>query len=337
VYLTGPRAGAPFGLSIVVPAVVGPFNLGTIDVGASITVDPKTAALTIASDPLPQRLDGIPLQLKTLNLDIDREGFVLNPTDCQPLALEGVAESSAGTSALVSSRFQAANCATLPFKPKLSALTHAKTSKAGGAYLHVRLVSTAGQANIAKVKVNVPKQLPVRLTTLQQACAVLVIEANPAGCPSASVVGSVTVITPVLRHALLGPVYLVSHGGAASPELELVLQGEGVTVEVVGQTIVKRGVISAAFRALPDVPISTLGLVLDVGPHSLLAANLPAKAKRSMCGQKLAMPAAITGQNGAVVKQTIGIGISGCAKHSIPKHSIPKHSVAKRRASSHKA
>jgi hypothetical protein len=327
VYLTGPRAGAPFGLSIVVPAVVGPLNLGTIDVGANIDVDPRTAALTITSDPLPQRLDGIPLQLKTLSLDVNREGFVLNPTNCQPLVLEGVAESSAGTSASVSSRFQAANCATLPFKPKLSALTHAKTSKAGGAYLHMRLISTSGQANIARVKVDVPKQLPVRLTTLQQACAVLVIEADPAGCPSASVVGSVTVITPVLRHALVGPVYLVSHGGAASPELEFVLQGEGVTVEVVGQTIVKHGVISAAFRALPDVPISTLGLVLDAGPHSLLAANLPAKAKRSMCGQKLAMPTAITGQNGAVVKQTTDIRISGCAKQS----------VAKRRASLHKA
>jgi|HubBroStandDraft_2_1064218.scaffolds.fasta_scaffold00732_5 hypothetical protein len=314
VYLTGPRAGAPFGLSIVVAAVVGPFNLGTIDVGASITVEPKTAALTIVSDPLPQRLDGIPLQLKTLNLDINREGFVLNPTNCQPLALAGVAESSTGTSASVSSRFQAANCATLPFKPKLSALTHARTSKAGGAYLHMRLVSTPGQANIAKVKVDVPKQLPVRLTTLQQACAVLAIEADPASCPPASVVGSVTVITPVLRHALVGPVYLVSHGGAASPELEFVLQGEGVTVEVVGQTIVKHGVISAAFRALPDVPISTLGLVLDVGPHSLLAANLPAKAKRSMCGQKLALPTAITGQNGAVVKQTTKIAVLGCAK-----------------------
>lgn len=327
VYLTGPYEGAPFGLSIVVPAVAGPFDLGTIDVGARITVDERTAALTVSSDPLPQRLDGIPLQLKTVNLDIDRAGFVFNPTDCLPLAVEGMAQSSEGATALISSRFQAANCATLPFKPRLGALTHAKTSKAAGAYLHVRLEAAPGEANIAKLKLDVPKQLSVRLTTLQRACAVAVIEANPANCPAASVVGSVTVITPVLRHALVGPVYLVSRGGAASPELEFVLQGEGVTVDVIGQTIIKHGVISAAFRALPDVPMSTLGVVLNVGPHSLLAANLPTSARRSMCGQRLTMSTAITAQNGALSKHTVTIGVSGC----------PRHPGVKRRSSSDKA
>jgi hypothetical protein len=312
VFLTGPHEGAPFGLSIVVPAVVGPFNLGTIDVGARVEVDPRTAALSIAGDPLPQSIDGIPLQLKTLNLEIGREGFIFNPTDCRPLAIEAALTSSDGATAPVSSRFQAANCATLAFKPKLSALTHAQTSKAGGAYLHVRLTSAPGQANIAAIKIDVPKQLPIRLTTLQNACPASVIEANPAGCPAASVVGSVTVLTPVLRNALIGPVYVVSHAGIAAPELELVLQGEGVTVDVIGETIVKHGVISGAFRSLPDVPISTLGMVLNVGPHSLLASSLAAKARWSLCGQSLAMPTAITGQNGAVLKQTTKIEISGC-------------------------
>jgi uncharacterized repeat protein (TIGR01451 family) len=315
VYLTGPYEGAPFGLSIVVPAVVGPFDLGTIVVGARIEVDPSTAAVTIASDPLPQSLDGIPLQLKTVNLDIDREDFIFNPTDCEPLAVGGSAQSIEGATALISSRFEAANCATLPFKPRLGALAHAQTSKAGGAYLHMRIESQPGEANIAKLEVDVPKQLPARLTTLQKACAALVIEANPAACPAASTVGSVTVNTPVLRHALVGPAYLVSHEGASSPGIELVLQGEGVTVDVIGQTIIKHGVIAAAFRALPDVPISTLGMVLDTGAHSLLGANLPMRAKRSLCGQALTMPIAITGQNGAVVKQTIKVGVSGCRRH----------------------
>jgi uncharacterized repeat protein (TIGR01451 family) len=312
VYLTGPYEGAPFGLSIVVPAAVGPFDLGTIVLGARIEVNPTTAALSIQSDPLPQSVDGIPLQIKTVNLDIDREGFVLNPTDCGPLAIEGTLTSSAGATATASSRFQAANCATLAFEPRLSALAHAQTSKADGAYLHVRLTTPAGGANIAALKIDVPKQLPVRLTTLQKACPAAVIAANPAGCPAASAVGSVTVITPVLRHALVGPVYLVSHAGAATPELELVLQGEGVTVVVLGRTIVKHGVIAGAFSSLPDVPISTLGLVLDAGSHSLLTANLPAKARWSLCGQRLAMPTAITGQNGAVVKKTVNISVSDC-------------------------
>jgi len=327
VYLTGPYQGAPFGLAIVVPVLAGPLDLGTIDLRARIEVSPSTAALTIASDPLPQSLDGIPLALKTIHLDVDREGFVVNPTNCRALAIEGVLDSSVGATATVSSRFQAANCATLPFKPRLSGLTHAKTSKADGAYLHMRLESAPGQANIAKLKVDVPRQLPVRLTTLQNACTVAVLQANPASCPAASVVGSVTVITPVLRHALVGPVYLVSHGGAQTPDLEFVLQGEGVTVDVVGQTIIGHGVISAVFRSLPDVPISRLGLVLSPGPHSLLAANLPAKAKRSLCGQSLAMATAITAQNGAVVKQTTKISVLGC-----PRRKASKHSASKRKA-----
>jgi hypothetical protein len=312
VYLTGPYEGAPFGLSIVVPATVGPFNLGTIVLGARIEVNASTAALSIVSDALPQSVDGIPLQIKTVNLDVDREGFAFNPTDCRPLAIEGTLASSAGATATATSRFQAANCATLEFKPRLSGLAHARTSKANGAYLHVRLSLPAGDANIAALKLDVPKQLPVRLTTLQKACPAAVIEVNAAGCPVASAVGSVTVITPVLRGALVGPVYLVSHAGAATPDLELVLQGEGVSVDVVGQTIVKHGVIAGVFRSLPDVPISTFGLVLSADAHSLLAANLPGKARWSLCGQRLAMPTAMTGQNGAVLKERVKISISGC-------------------------
>jgi hypothetical protein len=315
VYLTGPYEGAPFGLSIVVPATVGPLSLGTIVVGAKIDVNPATAALTISSGSLPQSLDGVPLQISTVNIDIDREGFTFNPTDCEPLAFEGTAESAQSLSAAIATRFQAANCAALPFTPKLSGLTHANTSRTHGAYLHVRIVSAGGQANIAKLKVDLPKQLTPRLSTLQDACLAAVIEADPARCPAASVVGSVTVITPVLRQPLVGPVYVVSHGRSASPGVEFVLQGEGVTVEEIGQTSLQHGILAGTFRSLPDVPISTLGLVLTEGPHSLFAANLPARARRSMCGQSLAMPTEITGQNGAVLKQTTKLAVSGCPRH----------------------
>ena len=314
VYLTGPYDRAPFGLSIVVPAVAGPFDLGTIDVRARIEVDQSTAALTVTSDPLPQSLDGIPLQIKTVELDIGREGFVFNPTDCRALGITATLQSSDDALASVSSRFQAANCATLAFAPKLTGLAHAQTSKAGGAYLHMRLESQSGQANVAAVKVDIPRLLPVRLTALQHACLAAAIAADPASCPAASDVGSVTVLTPVLRQPLVGPVYLVSHGGAQTPDIELVLQGEGVSVDVVGRTIVKHGVLSAAFASLPDVPISTLGLVLGAGPHSLLAANLPAKAKGNLCGQSLAIATELTGQNGAVVKHTTKLAVSGCPK-----------------------
>jgi hypothetical protein len=325
VYVTGPSEGAPFGLSIVVPAVAGPFDLGTIDVGARIEVNPSTAALSIVSDPLPQSLDGIPLQIKTVNLDIDRENFMFNPTSCRPLAIEGTLGSSAGVTAAVSSRFQAADCAALPFKPKLSALTHATADKAGGVHLHVRITSASGGANIAAVKLDLPERMVPRLSTLQKACTAAVFEARPASCPAASMVGTATVLTPLVRQPLNGPVYVVSRGRAATPEIALVLRGEGMVIDVVGQTSVKGGVASAAFRSLPDAPIRELDLLLDAGPHSLLAANLPAQAHASMCGRRLAMPVELTGQNGAVLKQTTRISVSGCPSRKA--HGKAKHAA----------
>jgi hypothetical protein len=330
VYLTGPYAGAPFGLSIVVPAIAGPFDLGNIVMRARIEVDPRTAQLTISSDPLPLIWAGIPLGIRTVNVNIDRADFIFNPTDCAPLMVAGTISSAGGmggvsiTNAAVSSPFQAANCEQLPFEPKLTALTEAKTSKQDGAYLHVKIVSGPthpGQANIAKLKLDLPKQLSARQATLQQACTSAVFEPDPAACPAASVVGRATVVTPLLAGALTGPAYLVSHGGVAFPDVEIVLQGEGVTLELDGQTNIAKGVISSAFRSLPDAPISTFDLVLQNGPHSLLAADLPARAKGSLCSQTLSMPTAITAQNGAVIKQSTKIPVFACPR---PKHPKPK-------------
>jgi hypothetical protein len=311
-YLTGPYEGAPYGLSLVVPALAGPLDLGTIVIGAKIEVDPSTAALTITSDPLPQSLDGIPLQIKALNLNIGREGFIVNPTDCQPLAIEGSLVSGEGAPARVSSRFQAANCARLAFKPKLTALTHAQTDKAGGVHLHVRIVSGPGQADIEKLRIELPGAMVPRLSTWQGACPASTFDASPASCPTASVAGSATVITPLLRDPLTGPVYAISRGRQASPEIALVLRGEGVVLEVIGQVSVAGGVAAATFASLPDVPLSMLDVMLDAGPHSLLAANLPASAHGSMCARRLSMPTAITAQDGAVVKQTTTVAVSGC-------------------------
>jgi hypothetical protein len=319
VYLTTSYKGAPFGLSIVVPEKAGPFDLGDEVVRAAINIDPHTAALTVTSDPLPQQKDGVPFRLKTVNVTIDRPNFMFNPTNCSQQTITSkisgvLPDGSAGASVPVSTAFALSGCKNLPFKPRLTVLTEAKTSKADGAYLHVKVTSGPGQANIGKVKVDLPKQLPSRLTTLQKACIAAVFEANPASCPTASVVGTGTAVTPALKSPLTGPAYLVSHGGAAFPDLELVLQGEGITLDLVGNTDIKKGITSSTFNALPDAPISTFDLVLPKGPHSVLATNLPTNVKYSMCGQKLAMPTAITGQNGAVVKQTTKIAVAGCPK-----------------------
>jgi hypothetical protein len=319
VYLTGPYRGAPFGLSIVVPAVAGPFNLGNIVVRAAISVNPTTAAISVVSDPLPQSVDGVPLRLKTVSVTVGSAGnFTFNPTNCGEEAVGATLTGTGGTSVPVSSRFQAANCANLPFKPALSATTAGSASKANGASLNVKVSYPNGPlgtyANIKSVKVDLPKQLPSRLTTLQKACLASVFEANPANCPAASDVGTATATTPVLNVPLEGPAYIVSHGGEAFPDLEIVLQGEGIKLILDGNTQIKKGITSSTFKTIPDAPVSGFELKLPTGKYSILGANVPQSAKYSLCGQTLSMPTAITGQNGAVIKQTTKIGVTGCRK-----------------------
>lgn len=317
-YLTGPYNGAPFGLSIVVPAMAGPFRLagtngkGAVVVRATIHVNPSTAALTITSNPLPTALDGIPLQVKTVSVDVNRPQFMFNATNCEAgQAIAATITSTQGTNAGVSSPYQPVNCANLSFKPSFTVSTQAKTSKADGASLDVKVAEKPGEANIHKVDVQLPLVLPARLTTLQKACTEAQFNANPSGCPVASNVGTATATTPVLNSPLTGPAYLVSHGGAAFPDLVILLQGEGVSIELVGNTDIKKGITFSRFETVPDAPIGSFELKLPQGPDSALAAN------GSLCGQSLVMPTAIVGQNGAQVTQQTRIAVAGCPKPSV--------------------
>ncbi len=327
-YLTGPYNSGPYGLVEEVPAIAGPFNLGTVVVRQSLRIDPHTTQVTAVSDPFPTILDGIPLRVRRVDVTLDRPGFTFNPTSCTPMAITGTVSSTQGASANVSSRFQAGGCRELAFKPSFKVSTQANTSKRQGASLDVKVGYPKGaQANIHSVAVSLPKQLPSRLTTIQQACPAATFNTNPATCPAGSNIGTATATTPVLANPVTGPAYLVSHGGAAFPDLVVILQGEGVAVDLVGSIDIKHGVTSSAFNAVPDVPISSFELKLPEGPHSGLAAVLPAKAKGNMCGQGLTMPTTLTGQNGAVVKQTTKIAVTGCVKTK----KKPKHTKAKRK------
>ncbi|MBA3808584.1 MAG: hypothetical protein H0X28_09365 [Solirubrobacterales bacterium] len=324
VYITGAYEGAPFGLSIVNPAVAGPFNLGHVVVRAKIEVDPKTADLTITTDnsgpyKIPSILDGIPLQIKHVNVTINRPGFTFNPTNCSKLAITGTLSSTEGATQALSVPFQATNCATLKFAPKFAVSTSGKTSKAKGASLSVKLsypkAAFGSQANISKVKVDLPKQLPSRLTTLQKACTNAQFEANPAACPAESKIGYAVVHTPLLPVPLEGPAIFVSHGGEAFPSLTVVLQGDNVTIDLVGTTFISAaGVTSTTFKTVPDAPVGSFELTLPQGKYSALAANLPGKAKSSFCGQKLTMPTAFVAQNGAEIHESTKIRVTGCPK-----------------------
>jgi hypothetical protein len=323
IYLTGPYNNGPFGEVTVVPAVAGPFNLGNVIVRGSLRVNETTAQASIVSDPFPEFVEntGVPADVQRVEVTIGRPGFMVNPTNCSALAVSGTVTSTAGTSAQVSSPFEAANCATLPFKPSLSASTGGRASKADGAGLHIRFLAKGGpqpgggEANTKSVKVDLPKQLPSRLSTLQRACLAVVFEANPAACPPESDVGAWTATTPLLAQPLTGPAYLVSHGAAKFPDVEIIFQGEGVKVIVDGITDVKHGITSFDMQATPDVPLSTVEATFPTGPYSVLGTNIPERLHYNLCGQNLEMPTAITGQNGAVIKETIKIAVTGCPKH----------------------
>ena len=331
VYLTGPYAGGPFGLTVVVPAVAGPFNLGNVVVRSTISIDPHTSAVTVTTGKLPQILDGIPLRIQTLNVTIDRPGFLFNPTSCTAKQITVAVNAEQGANATLTTPFAAEGCKNLAFKPTFKVSTKAKTSKAAGASLTVKVTSKGGpqpvgggEANIAKVDLQLPKALPARLTTLQKACTEAQFDTNPAGCPAASAIGYAKAITPVLNVPLVGPAFLVSHGGAAFPDVEFILQGQGVTVELDGKTQIKKGITFSRFETVPDAPITSFETVLPQGPHSVLATNIPAKARGSLCGLSLTMPTTITAQSGAVIKQTTKIGVAGCLKIKKKVHIKPK-------------
>jgi hypothetical protein len=312
-YLAGPYKGAPFDLVAITPAISGPFDLGVVVLRQGLYIDPHTGQATVKSDPLPTVLEGVPLDVRSVAVNINRPGFTFNPTSCAPLAVTGTLVSTIGTNAAISSPFQAVNCESLKFKPGFAVSTAGKASKALGASLHVHLTyPNAPQgtyANIKSVKVDLPKRLPARLTTLNKACLAAVFEANPASCPTESDVGTATAHTPILNNPLAGPVFLVSHGNAAFPDVVMVLQGEGITLSLVGNTYIKNGITSNTFNSLPDAPLSSFELTLPQGPYSVLAAP-----SGNLCGQTLKMPTVITAQNGAVLKQTTKITATGCPK-----------------------
>ncbi len=310
IYLTEHYEGAPFGLSIVVPTKAGPFNLGNVVVRSRINIDQSTAALTVTSNPLPQILDGIPIRLRTANVTIERPNFIFNPTSCAQQHITATISGTQGTTADVSAPFAVSGCAGLHFGPKFTVSTSGRTSRANGASLDAKVVFPSGaQSNIASVKVELPKQLPSRLTTLQKACAAATFESNPAGCPAASVVGVARTSTPILPVELTGPVYFVSHGGEAFPSLVIVLQGDGVRVDLTAATFInKAGITSSTFKTIPDVPVNTFELYLPQGKYSALAAN------GNLCTSNLEMPTSFVAQDGAQLKQNTKIAVTGCPK-----------------------
>lgn len=318
VYLTGPMKspslkaypsppeGAPYGLLVLVNAEkVGPYNYGIIATKATVNVDPYTAKV-IVSSALPTIEGGVPLRMRSLSIAVTHEGFMLNPTSCSALATETKLTSTMGATDSVSTPFQATGCEALAFKPTFKAYSNARHTRKNGASLKVDIAQKPGEANIRSVTTTLPAKLPSRESTLKQACAQATFAANPFACPVGSRVGGASVHTPTLPGVLTGPVFIVSHGGRAFPDLDIVLKGDGVTVILVGNTNIRKGITHSKFLAVPDVPITTFALKLPVGRHSILSGN------GKFCKKPMYMPTTIIAQNGKKVVQKTRIHVSEC-------------------------
>jgi hypothetical protein len=313
VYLTGPYNGAPYGMAIVVPAAAGPFSLGNVVTRASIAVEPYSPYRVVVTSALPTIWKGIPLRLERVGIEINRQGFLLNPTNCGALSTDSTLTgftpgSSATATQVLSSPFTVGECGALAFKPSLTAIAGGKPTRANGANIEVNISQGAGQANLKQVTTVLPKQLPVRQSTLTKACPAATFAAGPppGGCKSESKVGTATATTPVLAGKLTGSAYLVSHGNEAFPNLDLVMQGDGVTVVLVGHTNITNSIITTSFESLPDVPVSSFSLYLPSASNSLLAAN------GNLCTSNLVMPTTILAQNGAKITQSTKISVRNC-------------------------
>ncbi|MBS1869466.1 MAG: hypothetical protein JSS99_07355 [Actinobacteria bacterium] len=275
VYVTGPYAGAPFGLSVVVPAVAGPFDLGTVVVRAAVFVDRRTAALRVVTDPLPQALQGIPLQLRDVRVAVDRPGFMVNPTSCAEKQVRGMVESVAGRVVGVHDRFRAADCGALPFHPRLRLFVGSRghTAERSSTPLTAVLTQQPGEAGIRRVSVTLPSILSARLPVVEDACT---WEEFGAGRCEQARIGSAVAVTPLLRDPLRGGVYLVRRLVGHLPDLLVALRGQ-VSVDLVGRVAIPGGDhLAASFDAVPDVPISRFVMRLWAGRRGVvgLARNL---------------------------------------------------------------
>jgi hypothetical protein len=318
VYLTGPYKGGPFGLSIVVPAVAGPFDLGNVVVRAAIRVDPVTAQATVESDPLPTIIDGIPLRVRQVNVTIDRKGFTFNPTSCAAKSVvaglggfDSLAPDAARSDVTLSSPFQANGCGDLGFAPKLSMRLTGKGQTTDGKHpaLVAHLAPNTTDANSAKVTVALPLSLALDPGNANGLCEPVDAAANK--CAASTVVGHATAHS-ILPHPLTGPVYFVrgerkdpKSGRTIKtlPKLFIPLSADGVTIYINASSDVKGNKLVTTFDTLPDAPFSSFDLQINGGKHGILAVS-----GANVCAGTQIADADYTGQNGKVFSDGVTMG-----------------------------
>jgi hypothetical protein len=291
IYLAGPYKGAPLSLAIITPAVSGPYDLGNTVVRTALEVDPETAQITAVSDPLPRILDGIPLRIRSLQLELDRKGFTLNPTNCDPLKVEGTVRGSEGGSSSHVNHFQVGNCGTLDYRPRLSLNLTGGLGRLGHPAIHAVLKASANEANTSRVSVALPKGELLDQSHINNVCTRVQFAASQ--CPSGSVLGTAEAKTPLLDAPLKGNVYLRSSPGGGLPNLVVDLKGQ-IDVVLVGKIdTVNKGALRTTFTGVPDAPIEEFRLDLVGGKKGLIQNSRP------ICNRKLRASVKMVGQNAA--------------------------------------
>jgi hypothetical protein len=294
VYLAGPYKGAPVSAVVVTPGIAGPFDLGNVVIRSPLYVDPETTQLTTKSDPIPTILRGIPLKVRSVTVSIDRPGFILNPTSCEPMMASASLTGGSGAIATPSNRFQGGGCSTLKFSPKLNLSAKGSTRRNGNPALTAVLTQPAAQANIAKVAVTLPHSEFLDQSHIRTVCTRVQFAAQ--ACPSGSIYGEAEAFTPLLDQPLKGPVYLRSSSNKL-PDLVVALKGpasQPIEVNLAGRIDSVKGGIRNSFELVPDAPVTKFVLKMQGGKKGLLVNST------NICRRTNKATVKMEGQNGKV-------------------------------------
>jgi hypothetical protein len=326
VYLAGPYKGAPFSLSIVVPAQAGPFDLGTVVVRAALYVDPIDGHATVKSDPLPTIRDGVPLRVRDVRVNVDRPGFMVLPTNCSPMAITGDIHSAAGATSQSSQPFQVKNCGALDLNPKLDLTLSGKGQTTDNKHPAVtaNLTQRSGQSNLKKVRVSLPLSLALDPDNANGLCEFVDGSKVEPTCPRSSVVGTATARTPILDQPLSGPVYFVKNirKDAKSgreirtlPKLVIPLTGEnGVKLTLTGTSAVEDNHLVTTFDNIPDAPVSSFKLDINGGKHGILVVS-----GADICAATQIADQGVEGQNSKQSHADVAIKTPSCPVKVISK------------------
>jgi len=290
VYLSGPYKGAPLSLVAVLPAVAGPFDLGVVVDRIALRVNPKSAQVSAAGDPIPTVLQGIPLNLRDLRLALDRPGFVLNPTDCSPTRVDAIVHGRGGAAARVADRFRVGACARLGFKPRISLRFLGPTHRSAHPALRVELATRRGDANLRRAVMVLPGTELLDSAQIRTICSRNRYAED--ACPAGAVYGYAKAWSPLLDRPLQGPIYLRS-SNRTLPDIVASLGGQ-IHVGLVGRVDTVNARLRGTFAALPDVPLGKLVLTMHGDRKGLLVNNT------ELCRATPRASVKLGGQNGRV-------------------------------------